>query len=285
MTDTMNHPNFFVLGAQKAGTSWLAAHLTTHPDVYFTSPKEPLFFSRKRTLTAEDYAAYCTEFFGAARNQTWRGEGSTTYLQWPAARERIQAFVPGQPRFIVCLRQPLTKAVSFFVHNWRRGRYPAKARLTYAMNKIALSPFTSSLYADSIERWLAAYPREHFLFLRYDDLKTDPGAFLGAATAFLGIAPLALHRQEKINAGLPLAWQDGVLTTEAEAGPEGRPGFTMEELLRVQKLLIPDIRRTESLTGLDLSDWLGFPDELALPGVPGEVPAPESGSSLTVGQK
>jgi hypothetical protein len=284
MTHTMNHPNFFILGAQKAGTTWLAAHLAEHPDVFFTDPKEPLFFSRKRGLTAEDYAAYRTRFFGAAGDQIWRGEGSTTYLQWPLALDRIQTFVPGQPRFIICLRQPLAKAISFFVHNWRRGRYPAHARLTFGRNRGTLSPLGTSLYADSIARWLAAYPRENFLFLRYEDLGSDPAAFLGAATDFLGIPPMTMHRDEKINAGLPLVWEDNILTTRTATGPWGHARFPLEDLLRVQEKLLPDIRQTAALTGLDLSGWLRFPDDLAAPGsargpdIPASVPVPVTGA-------
>lgn len=273
----MNHPNFFILGAQKAGTTWLATQLARHRDVFFTDPKEPLVLSRKKTVTAEDYAAYCAQYFAGAQDHAWRGEGSTTYLQWTVTIDRVRSLVPGRPRFIVCLRQPLTKAVSFFIHNWRRGRYPAGSDLTFSMDKINLSPYRTSLYADGIARWLAAYPRADFLFLRYDDLKTDPAGFLGRATAFLGITPLTLLWEERINAGLPLVWRDGVLTT-AKPGPQGYPRFTRDELQRLQDLMIPDIRRTADLTGLDLSSWMAFPQELDdLPDIgPADSPSPSS---------
>lgn len=66
----MTAPNLFVLGAQKAGTTYLAQMLSQHPEVFFSDPKETMFFSRKRTLQEEDYREYCRSYFrGATENR------------------------------------------------------------------------------------------------------------------------------------------------------------------------------------------------------------------------
>jgi hypothetical protein len=44
----MRAPNFFILGAQKSGTTYLAKVLAEHPDVFFSDPKEPMLFSRSQ---------------------------------------------------------------------------------------------------------------------------------------------------------------------------------------------------------------------------------------------
>ena len=38
---TERRPNFFIVGAQKSGTSSLAAQLGLHPQVFMSFPKEP----------------------------------------------------------------------------------------------------------------------------------------------------------------------------------------------------------------------------------------------------
>ncbi|TCP58408.1 sulfotransferase domain-containing protein [Rhodovulum bhavnagarense] len=257
----MKAPNFFVLGAQKAGTTYLAKVLADHPEVFFTDPKETMFFSRQIEHSEESYAEYCTRYFGSAGDQPWRGEGSTTYLQWPHVCERMRRFVKGRPRFIVCLRQPTAKAVSFFIHNWRRDRYAPGTGLSDTMNlNVNLSPLLTSLYAESLVHWLDHYPREDFLFLKFDDLLANPAGFVALATDFLGIGPVDVVPRDQINAGLPLVWEDGVLTIpEGTSKGRPRPRFRREELDMYQEAFTADLRQTEALTGLDLSDWYRVP--------------------------
>lgn len=258
------HPNFFILGAQKAGTTYLAQVLSQHPEVFFSEPKETMFFSKKLERNAERYAEYLKEYFGEAQSQPWRGEGSTTYLQWSGVIEEVQRFVPGKPKFIVCLRQPLAKAISFYVHNWRRDRYAPGTTLTETLDlPVQSSPFASSLYAESIERWLKAFPREDFLFLKFDLLQENPSGFVNEATKFLGIEPVSVVTEKKVNAGLPLVWEDGALTISQRAAGDKvdkRPYFFVSELEHLQDRFLDDLNKTEELTGLDLSSWKQMPE-------------------------
>jgi hypothetical protein len=45
----MTMPNFFVIGAQKAGTTSLYYYLDQHPEVYMSPRKEPHFFQGMRS--------------------------------------------------------------------------------------------------------------------------------------------------------------------------------------------------------------------------------------------
>ncbi len=257
----IREPNFFILGAQKSGTSYLAAALARHPDVYFTNPKEPLFF-QKQGLTRADYDEYLIDHFSDARDETWAGEGSTVYLQWPRALDHIRSFVPGTPKFIVCLRQPTEKAVSFYIHNWRRGRYPEGTTLqeTLAMRD-TLSVLFSSLYAPSIERWFDAYPPENFCFIDFATLQRDPAAFVETAADLLGIDTSAIRIPDStINEGIPLAWEgDELIATRQPEAANGPARFTRDSIAELHERCLPDISATEALTGLDLSNWRALP--------------------------
>lgn len=258
----MQHPNLFILGSQKAGTTWLAAQMSRHPDIFFCEPKEPLVMARTVPVSPDDYHAYLTKFFGAAKQQRYRAEGSANYFQSPFALDRIRVFVPGQPKFIICLRHPVYKAVSFFIHNWRRDRYRAGVTLTETLAPTGqFSPLWSSLYAAPLEKWLAAYPREHFLFLKYDDLSDNPVGYLKAVSDFLDIPAFRVPGQDRVNAGLSLQWE-GETLRPAKPGPNDHPAMTLDELETLQERLRPDIQRTQELTGLDLSNWMELPKEL-----------------------
>lgn len=256
----MREPNFFIIGAQKSGTTYLAKCLADHPDVFFSNPKEPLFFSRPG-IDGAKYEDYLRTYFSDTGDQSWIGEGSTTYLQWPHALENIKAYVSGIPKIIVCMRQPTEKAVSFYIHNWRRGRYAPGTRISDALDlEIALSPVKTSLYAPGLRKWLDAYPREAFCFLKFDQLREDPRGFVCAASDFLGIPEPEAVIRKQVNAGFGLVWKDDVLVIDDPNAPiEYRPEFTRSELERLHALLLDDIEQTEQLTGLDLGNWRSFP--------------------------
>tara|TARA_R110002074_G_scaffold399168_1_gene591947 strand:+ start:185 stop:967 length:783 start_codon:yes stop_codon:yes gene_type:complete len=256
----MPAPNFFILGAQKAGTTYLAKALSSHPDVLFSEPKELMFFSRPK-INKRDFRTYKDDYFSVARREKWVGEGSTTYLQWPDALPNLQTYIEGQPKFIVCLRQPTEKAVSFFIHNWRRDRYAPGTTITDTLDEyLGLSPLGTGLYAPSLRRWLDAYPRENFCFMKFDHLQATPDRFVRKATDFLGIAPSTDVPNKLINAGLPLIWENGQLTIASKVDDDQtRPVFTVEELEALHARFQSDIAETAELTDLPLNNWAKIP--------------------------
>ena len=40
----MKRPDFFIVGAPKCGTTALSEYLRSHPNVFMTEPKEPMYF-------------------------------------------------------------------------------------------------------------------------------------------------------------------------------------------------------------------------------------------------
>src|SRR5215216_4971009 len=68
-------PNFFIVGAQKAGTTSLYHYLNQHPQVYMSPHKEPHFFEGmhseyrrpgRRSVPVSDLAEYQALFDGAS---------------------------------------------------------------------------------------------------------------------------------------------------------------------------------------------------------------------------
>ncbi len=262
----MRHPNLFILGAQRAGTTWLSDQLMRHPDIFFSTPKEPLLMGRRAAVTLDDYQQYLAsafkpplsrmDLFSKLQERKYMAEGSANYFQSPFALDRIRVFVPGRPKFIICLRHPVAKGISFFIHNWRRGRYKPGTGFSETLTPLGqFSPLFSSLYGEPIKRWLAAYPREDFLFLKYDDFSRDPVRYLSQVSDFLQIAPFPAPSQKVINRGLSLVWKDDFLSP-LDPGPADHPAIGFDELKDMHATVLPDIKLTQDLTGLDLSDWL-----------------------------
>lgn len=252
-------PNFLVAGAQKCGTTYLCAALARHPKVFHCDPKEPLFFQRADVDKAS-FRTYLQSCFSGASGQEWVGEGSTVYFQWPKALPNIRRYLGDELHVFVCLRHPTERAVSFYLHNVRKGRLSGREPIGSTGKDVKMSPVLSSRYADALERWLDAYG-DQLRVLRFDDLQSDPAAFVAQATDHLGIAPLARVPANAVNKGFDLEWRGDRLTLAGKAAtmPEP-PAFSRAELEDLHAMFAEDLDRTEALLGTSLRDWRVMPD-------------------------
>lgn len=115
MIQALKFPDFFVVGAPRCGTTSLCRYLTRNPQICFSRPKEPHYFSRleRDPTEAELKQDYIDRCFGH-HSETDRavGEGSVSYLYLPGVIERINRLNP-KARFIVLVRNPLAMLPSY----------------------------------------------------------------------------------------------------------------------------------------------------------------------------
>ena len=120
-------PDFFIVGAAKAGTTSLFDSLAEHPQVFTPRVKEPHYFSAispppaKRAFfpSISDEREYLA-LFASARADQVSGEASTSYLWDPEAAARIHAVAP-RARIIAMLRDPVERAWSHYLNDVREG--------------------------------------------------------------------------------------------------------------------------------------------------------------------
>lgn len=101
--------------------------------------------------------------------------------------ERIHEHAP-EAKFIYIMRDPVDRAVSAFKHNARLT--PGVGGELSLVEALEADPMLElvSRYSDQIARWLEVFPRERFLFLRFEDLIRDPEAAIRETCLFLGIS-------------------------------------------------------------------------------------------------
>lgn len=108
----MTLPNFFILGAPKAGTTAIAQYLSEHPQVFMSNPKEPHHFNTddnyRHVKLREDYERL---FDSASAQHVIIGEASVHYLSSREAVPQIEKTIP-RPRYLVMLRNPVEMAYS-----------------------------------------------------------------------------------------------------------------------------------------------------------------------------
>ena len=193
-------PNFFVIGAMRAGTTTLWQYLSRHPDVYASPVKEPHYFARAgedfdpvhpdRALTREAYLA----LFDGVRAEHTIGEASPSYLNHPEVPARIRQVIEA-PRFVAILRNPADRAFSSYVYRRAGPRERARTFAEAVELELAGNPdgererdhLSRGYYGRQLARWFDEFERERFLVTLFDDLADDTSSVLRTVYAFLGV--------------------------------------------------------------------------------------------------
>lgn len=191
-------PDFFIVGAPKAGTTALDALLRRVPGVSMAAVKEPRFF-----MSSIDPSCFFTPCVRDPADylRLWpsgpgliRGEASPTYLMDPAAPAAIAEVRP-DARIVVALRDPVERAFSHFrYHELRTGRSTrAFSTAIRAERNAPLLDYHRSyliepgFYGKHLTRWLDTFGPASLHVVLLDDLMREPRAVLERLGAFLGV--------------------------------------------------------------------------------------------------
>lgn len=214
----MSLPDFFIIGAPKAGTTALHAALTSHPGLFLSPVKEPKYFlcdgrpprwrdhrgpgdahSRREWVWRRDrYEA----LFAAAPPGSLRGESTSFYLWSRPAQRRLHELTP-QARLVAVVRDPVDRAYSNWMH-LRSDGLEREADFLAALHREpdraarGWAPFWRyrdlGLYGEQLEDLFALFPREQVHVLRYRELVDTPDTALSAVHRFLGVAQVPSSR-------------------------------------------------------------------------------------------
>lgn len=206
-------PDFLILGAQKAGTTALYAYLRWHPQITGPSFKEVSFFDRHYARGERWYRAHLP-----IRRRGIVGEASPSYLFHPLAPERVARMLPNA-RLIALLRNPVDRAFSHYQHEVALGREQLSfeeaiahedGRMQGEVERMLGDPayfshpwwnytyLARGRYAEQLQRWFAAFPRERLLVLLTDDLAADTAGTYARVLDFLGVEARGLDSYPRI---------------------------------------------------------------------------------------
>jgi Sulfotransferase family len=291
-------PNFFIVGAQKAGTTSLYQYLNQHPQVYMSPRKEPHFFEGmhsefrrpgRRSVPVRDLAEYQALFAGASGERAI-GEASASYLFSPRAPGLIKSSVP-DARIIVILRNPADRAYSNFVYCVQVGREPLGSfaeglQAEEARTRDKWGPLwyykQKGFYYAQVKRYFDTFGRDQVGVWLYEDLRNDTFGVLGEVFRFLGIDecfvpdasseynPSGIPRVGRLYAGVRTltarnpALVERVLPARLRGYVKRRifvkpPPFPPEVRRQLTDSYREDILRLQELIGRDLSVWLEDP--------------------------
>lgn len=214
----------FLLGAAKAGTTALAYWLDSHSSIVLSRPKEPVFFEYEYHKGIDYY--WSTYFDNRWNGELYVVDARHRNLFLPFVPHRIYDSIPN-PRFLISLREPISRAYSHWWH-WRsRGMEALEFRAAVQENRdrlekgmelssdlwgSTLDPVTgtnayrtyldSGFYVEQIVRYLDLFGPDRVKIVFFEEWTTDHRV-LEDILAFLGlhVTSTLLERPPQINKG------------------------------------------------------------------------------------
>lgn len=206
-------PDYLIIGVQKGGTTSLYNHLARHPDISKARRKEVHFFDVHYSKGEGWYRSFfplrLTRDLHARKTgrRLQTGEATPSYVFHPLAPARVSGLLP-DARFIVLLRDPVTRAISHYHHMRSRGRetlhledalHAEEERLDQAEDRIIRNPedpimdylyfsyVSRGFYARQLRRWFSYIDRKRFLILKSESLFHDSRTTVIRICDFLGL--------------------------------------------------------------------------------------------------
>jgi hypothetical protein len=295
-------PNFFVIGAAKAGTTTLYELLGRHPQIYLPRIKEPHFFSNE-AVHSKGLEWYARTHYAAAEVAPARGDATPHYLYYEKAATRIaRELPPSHHRFIVVLRNPVDRAYSLYWNMVHEGHEtePFERAIQLeserdfseleTMGTVRQQYLASGLYGAQLAAWFRVFDPECFLVILNEDLSRDTDRVLSEVFEFLGVPALAApERVERSNRAsqprsvslqrflrrpsrvrhwlgrlLPFHLKRRIVTgiLERNRRPFEYPPMSPSTRAQLSSYFRSDLELLESLIGRSLQGWLEDPEPI-----------------------
>lgn len=208
----IKHPNFFVVGASKTGSSSLAEYLGQHPEIFVPKFKEPSYFIYHEIILKLNKKDKDLRYFGVelgkmpktfdeylnlyanVSNAKAIGDFSVSYLYYyDVAIKNIKKHLSIDPQIIIFLRDPVYKVYSQYKHLKRKGlekksfesaikEENRRKKLNFGEKYLYLQP---GFYFNQVKAYMDNFDKVK-IFL-YEDWNKNPKKILKEICLFLNV--------------------------------------------------------------------------------------------------
>jgi hypothetical protein len=240
MVDKTHHPNFFLIGTVKGGTTSLHRYLDQHPDIYLSPIKEVNYFSKDdidpnhfakdyRHDIAIDLPKYLKEgmpypvhiahvidkkdylkLFSKAGNASAIGEMSLSYMLYENTPKKIFEIYP-KAKIIAMLRNPADRAFSQYIMNLKQGKILENDFIKEIVqdDEQKIKGWGANhqylmigKYYEQLKRYYSLFPKEQIKIFLFDDYLKNPESIVKEMFEFLGVdSQININTSEKANEG------------------------------------------------------------------------------------
>lgn len=201
VTGLGSYPDFFIIGAQKSGTTSLYEYLVkSSTDILHARSKELYFFSEFFDRGFRFYESN----FPILKKRKMTGEATPDYLFYHKCPSRIYEYNP-KAKIIVILRDPVERAFSQYAHQnytWKtraadpmffsdairaeEERFKVEDLSKFYYEYKYYSYKSRGLYYKQICNWLSLFPLNQLYIVFMDDLEKEPKKLVSGVLEFLG---------------------------------------------------------------------------------------------------
>ena len=253
----MQLPTLVIAGAQKSGTTTLAAALGTHPQIFMSNPKEIHFFDNDAIFNRG--LDFYKSHFRPEGEQVHAGEATPIYMYDRKSRRRM-AKVLDDTRIVVILRDPVKRAYSHYWHE--RRRHETIETFEEALDaepgrlagprvpRLRFSYVDRGRYLDQLEPIAEAHGRERVHVMLMEEFLADPTTSLAGLLEFLDLDPATA-------ADLDVEHRNAY--QERDESGQVRPAAYPSMLPETKQRLVEEFRepnaRLAAWLGRDLAPW------------------------------
>jgi len=243
--DMERWPNFFIVGAPRAGTTSLHAYLKEIPGIYMSPVKEPNYFSRQLIPDnhpllnpIRDQQKYLSLFDGVS-NEKIIGEASPLYLSDLEAPKLIHEVSPNAS-ILISLRDPIERALSHFTLVISDGgstntfHQELQDEFNFGLDDITKPHLflLSGLYSESVKRYQQIFGTKNIKIIIFEEFIQNPKQTVKDVLDFLNINHSLSNFQGK-------AYNPFI----AARGPTSEKILTSKDVSKFAKLFLPSATR------------------------------------------
>ena len=225
-------PDFLIVGAQRAGTTWLHRVLSQHPRLWLAPVKELHYFDKldtRRTVLDEEerrrvrlrgllsFDPWLFRFWFGRRSDIWyanlfqqaqdegllAGEITPAYATLNGETLRRIQRMNRDIKLVFVMRDPVERAWSAVNKALKKGFFEGVPTVETAIAR-ARAPGSAarSAYADTIKRLKSIFRKDQIHYCFFEDLRDRPESFTCALFCFLvtaSLAPAAIKLPKAMN--------------------------------------------------------------------------------------
>lgn len=189
-------PNFFIVGAPRAGTTSLYEFLKNTPSIYMSKEKEPCHFCNIRPKNKKNNPFSKKEkyldLFTKVKNETAIGEASTVYLWDPESPKLIHQVVP-KAKIIIMLRDPISRAFSHYLMRIGGGEMRPFSKVVQAALIAPDEDYythvitNGSFYSEQVKRYQNIFGKDNVKIIIFEEFIANTKKILKEVLEFLEI--------------------------------------------------------------------------------------------------
>jgi hypothetical protein len=160
----MDRVNLYVVGVNKAGTSWLYYLLDSHPEVFMAEEKELYYFGSDYPEKQEAYH----DHFLFDEAYRYFGEATPTYYQEARIAHQIHEYCPSA-KVIAVVRDPIDRMLSQFYYHKQLGYIEEDVPVEAVTGPVARTFRRQSHYEETLPSFAETFGKEQFRVISLEE--------------------------------------------------------------------------------------------------------------------